>query len=334
LIPLLAAKSPLYQSRKQTDVYQFEPEIKAIMNKLKYLFTTILCAAFFAGAATNVSSQTVAKSVKRDAAGMIEFYEWAFDTDFTADQRARMEGFLEKDFRENAAAARRETDSVAATFAGIKRMNSEARREARRAFLNAFLPNLKRSEASNPEANFLLEIYRAAHNGNDVLTTLDAASGDVFDKRAFGKATNHDGSPNLIGKWTRGKGDGFVDYTGKTRYKAGETFTFEFFDDGTVEYVYQSDVLSVTQCRTTESGKASGTFEANGNSLTMNLGAMKTVGTSSCDRKNNFTKTLPASAVTKKFTVKRMDSITRPDKPLLLCFDGQADETCFEKSNK
>ena len=302
-----------------------------MMNKLKYLFLTILCAAFFVGAA-NVSAQT-AKSVKRDAAGMIEFYEWAFDADFSADERFEMERFLEKDFREDAAAARRETDSVATRFAEIKRMNSESRREARRAFLNTFLPNLKRNEASNREARFLLDIYRAAHNGNDVLTALDAASGDVFDKRALGKATNRDGSPNLIGKWTRGKGDGFVDYTGKTGYKAGETFTFEFFDDGTMEYVYASDVLSVVQCRTTETGKASGTFEASGNTLTMNLGAMKTVGTSSCG-KSNSTKTLPALTLTKKFTVRRMESMTRPDRPLLLCFDGQADENCFEKSNK
>lgn len=302
-----------------------------MMNKLKYLFLAILCAAFFVGAAANVSAQT--KTIKRDAAGMIEFYEWAFDTDFSADERIEMERFLEKDFREDAATARSETDKVAATFAGIKRMNSEARREARRAFLNTFLPNLKRNEASNREARFLLDIYRAAHNGNDVLTTLDAASGDVFDKRALGKATNRDGSPRIIGKWSRAKGDGFVDYTGKTRYKAGETFTFEFFDDGTVEYVYESDVLSVMQCRTTETGKASGTFEANGDSLTMKLGAMKTIGTSSCG-KGNSTKTLPASTLTKKFTVRRMDSVTRPDKPLLLCFDGQADENCFEKSNK
>ncbi|HLM60047.1 MAG TPA: hypothetical protein VK308_04535 [Pyrinomonadaceae bacterium] len=142
-------------------------------------------------------------------------------------------------------------------------------------------------------------------------------------------------SGSVIGKWSRSEGGGFIDYTGKTRHKAGKTFTFEFFPDGTIEYVYDNDVLSIVQCRTKETSKARGKYTISGDTLTINLGAGNSVGSSSCETKGNFNKTMPASTVTKKFTVKRMDSITRPDSPWLLCFEGNdGDEACFERTAK
>jgi hypothetical protein len=146
--------------------------------------------------------------------------------------------------------------------------------------------------------------------------------------------TNGGGSQSLVGKWSRGTGSGFIDYTGKTQHKAGKTFTFEFFADGTVEYVYDEDVLSIVQCRTKETSKARGKYTINGDSVTINLGVGNWVGSSSCEPSGNFKKTQPASTITKNFTVKRMDSITRPDKPWILCFDGQSDDACFEKAGR
>ncbi|MGI8883955.1 MAG: hypothetical protein ACR2IA_06905 [Pyrinomonadaceae bacterium] len=149
---------------------------------------------------------------------------------------------------------------------------------------------------------------------------------------ADNKYAGSSGSGELIGKWWRGNGSGFIDHTGKTQYKAGETFTFEFFPDGTVEYVYDKDVLSILQCRTKKTDKARGKFTINGDSLTINLGMVSSVGSSSCEAKNNFKKTEPASSVTRKFQVRKMDSITRPDNPLILCFNSGDGETCFEKT--
>jgi hypothetical protein len=146
-----------------------------------------------------------------------------------------------------------------------------------------------------------------------------------------GRNAINGGSQSLVGKWSRSEGGGFIDYTGKTRHKAGKTYTFEFFSDGTVEYVYDNDVLSIVQCRIKETSKARGKYAVNGNSLTMNLGAGNSTGSSSCETKGNFNKTTPASTVTKKFTVKRMDSITRPDNPWMLCFEGNDGEACFER---
>lgn len=297
------------------------------MNKLKYLFLVVFCAAFFGGAINVVAQQ----ASKTDVAGMIEFYEWAFETDFSPAQRAEFQRLLENDFRDDAAKARRDTDTVIGTFAKIKQMNAETRRETRRAFLETFLADLRKNESSDAGASFLLGVFRQSHGGKDKFTTMDAATGDVFDKRA-NRPTTAGGTPNIYGKWSRGTGDGFVDYTGKTRYKSGETFTFEFLPDGTMNYFYDKDVLSITQCKIKETSEASGTVSVSGNTMTMNLGAMSSVGTSTCDKKDNFRRTLAASTLTKKFTIKQMDSITRPDKPLLLCFEGQKDEDCFEKS--
>jgi hypothetical protein len=141
-------------------------------------------------------------------------------------------------------------------------------------------------------------------------------------------------SSNLVGKWFRTTGSGFIDYTGKTNYKAGENFTFEFFADGTVEYTREKDVLSIVQCRTKASDNARGTYSVSGNRLTIDLGAAKSVGSSTCDSKDNYNKSLPATSIVKTFTIKQMESITRPDKPMMLCFEGQEGSDCFEKTVK
>ena len=139
-------------------------------------------------------------------------------------------------------------------------------------------------------------------------------------------------SANLVGKWWRGEGSGFIDYTGKTQYKSGRNYTFEFFANGTVEYTYNLDVLSIVQCRTKEDSKARGKYTVSGDTLTMTLAAGTSIGSSSCESKNNFRKTTPAEKITKTFTIKRMESMARPDNPWTLCFDGQEGDSCFEKS--
>ena len=63
----------------------------------------------------------------------------------------------------------------------------------------------------------------------------------------------------------------------------------------------------------------------------MNLQAGNNVGTSSCEWAGNFVKTLSASTLTKTFVVKNLESVFRPDAPLILCFDGQDGDKCFER---
>jgi hypothetical protein len=156
-------------------------------------------------------------------------------------------------------------------------------------------------------------------------------SNDVSNSR---NATTGGNSQSVVGKWSRSEGSGSVDYTGKTQYRSGISYTFEFFADGTIEYVSETDVLSIMQCRTKAADKARGKYTISGGTITINLGAMSSVGSSTCEKKDNFNRTSPASIITKKFTIKRMESITRPDNPWMLCFDGQEDNGCFEKESK
>ncbi|HEY0460188.1 MAG TPA: hypothetical protein VGC97_13705, partial [Pyrinomonadaceae bacterium] len=63
------------------------------------------------------------------------------------------------------------------------------------------------------------------------------------------------------------------------------------------------------------------------------LGAMSSTGSDSCDAKGNFNKTLEPSNLTVNFEIKKMESLARPDKPTIMCFDG-SDDVCYEKVNK
>jgi hypothetical protein len=134
---------------------------------------------------------------------------------------------------------------------------------------------------------------------------------------------------SIYGKWGRSKGGGFVDYTGKTNYKSGEHFYFEFFPDGTVQYTKETDVLSIMQCKIKGADSARGKFTVSGNSLTINLGAGKSFETNSCNSRENFNKTLEPATITVKFQIKKSDSVLRPDKPTMMCFNGE--DVCYEK---
>lgn len=134
---------------------------------------------------------------------------------------------------------------------------------------------------------------------------------------------------SIVGKWFRTVGGSSIDWTGKTTLKGGEDFTFEFSADGTVEYTRKKEVLNVMQCRIKSEENARGRYVLTGNSLTIDLGPMKSVGSNSCDAKENYNKTLGNSTMTVRIQIQQMDSITRPDKPYTMCFDGN--EVCYEK---
>jgi hypothetical protein len=140
---------------------------------------------------------------------------------------------------------------------------------------------------------------------------------------------------NLIGKWKRSSSaGGFRDYTGKTQYNSGEDITLEFFADGSMQFLNEKNTLSITQCRISEITKIPGRFTVSGDQVTMNLGAGTSIGKSSCEAAGNFNKRLAASSVTKKFVVKELNSVFRPDRPMVLCFDGGEDKDCFERTSK
>ncbi len=136
------------------------------------------------------------------------------------------------------------------------------------------------------------------------------------------------GEMSIYGKWFRTTGGSVIDPTGKTTLKSGVDFTFEFFLDGSVEYTRKKDVLNIMQCKINATDKSRGKFSISGNTLTLNLGAMKSVQTNSCNTRENYNKTLEPSSLTVRFQIKKMNDITRPDNPRIMCFDGN--EVCYE----
>ncbi|HEX8251166.1 MAG TPA: hypothetical protein VF599_23530 [Pyrinomonadaceae bacterium] len=217
---------------------------------------------------------------------------------------------------------------LAAEDAGVTFFTIFREEPARRALVGFFAPT---TEA------FVLALTEMLPNGssNDSSAqTPDAAVEEpanvVSSPAKRGSAPN-----NLVGKWKRhGGAGGFRDYTGKTQYNSGEVTTFEFFADGSMQFLYEKNTLSITQCRISENTTIPGRFSVGGSEVTMNLGAGTSIGKSSCEAAGNFNKRLSASSVTKKFVIKELDSVFRPDRPVILCFDGSEDKDCFERTVK
>ena len=187
---------------------------------------------------------------------------------------------------------------------------------ARRAFAGFFVP----SEDAFVFA--VAEMLKAG--GNRTENPVSSQKTEVQPKN------NGSVNSNIYGKWFRTVGGGSRDWTGKTQYNAGEDYYFEFFPDGSVTYSREKDVLTIMQCKIKETQKARGRFTISGNKLDIELGEMSSVGSDSCDKKGNFNKILEPSTISVDFVIKKMESITRPDNPAIMCFNG-SDEVCYEK---
>jgi hypothetical protein len=310
------------------------------MHKIKYILLIVLCAGLI-GSAINVSAQTGGSRVlvagkkslrESEVEKLIEFYEWAMDATFTADERARFQTFTINEFRNDPNTSRSTIDDIVQTMPRILAAAVDVQNETKKNFLDVFLPEARRNSDENSQ--MLVGIYDRAHggkrnSGENAANNRDVVTGGNQMKTA---ANNQGGNAgNLSGKWHRSTGSGSRDYTGKTQYKAGEDFYFEFFPDGTVTYTSQLDVLTIMQCVIKGENKARGTYSVAGNSLTINLGAMTAAQTHSCEKKENYNKTLEPTSTTVKFEVKKMESLFRPDNPTILCFDGASDSDCYEK---
>jgi hypothetical protein len=310
------------------------------MKSIKYVLLLILCTGLI-GAATNVPAQTIGDRVlttgknplkESEVENMIRLYEWVFETKFTAAERERFQVYTINEYRSDPIVSRATVDDVTQTLPRILALDADGQAAVRRSFLNGFLQSARQSKSEN--SRMLVGIYERGQNGEQSTSRNTQNSGEIIanNNRTNAPAkTNREDAGSLSGKWFRSTGGGSRDYTGKTQYKSGEDFTFEFFPDGTIIYTSKLDVLSIMQCVIKGENKASGTYVVDGDSLTINLDAMSSVKTNSCDRKENYSKTLEPTSKTVKFAVRKMESITRPDNPMLLCFDGAGDDSCFER---
>lgn len=324
-----------------------------MIHKIKIVFCAILCAAFFIGgsfrsaAAQTVGEETFAiTSSKLAAADLPDGARRIRDASVPGEIKTTL------------------SKLVAAGGAGVRQGNSEVvvwGGDYKKASGARMIKNLESSlknagweyEIGERGSEFVLFSLFRAEPQRRVLVGFFVPSEDAFilaltemvradaprnvetenpaTEETTPSVTKGANEMSIYGKWYRGTGSGFVDNTGKTRYKSGESVYFEFFSNGTVEFTKETDILSIVQCRIKGEDKARGKFSIGGNTLTINLGAMSSWETNSCDSGKNFRKTLPASSVTVQFVIKKMDSITRPDNPTMLCFNGKdGNEVCYE----
>lgn len=131
----------------------------------------------------------------------------------------------------------------------------------------------------------------------------------------------------LVGKWQRNEGSGYVDPTGKTQYKSGAYFNYEFSPDGTVEYSMDKDVLSIIHCKITETKQATGTANVSGDPMTINFGETNHTSSNSCEEANNFEKTLSAATVSLNWRMKTEYETTR------LCIEEEDGEKCYDRKD-
>jgi hypothetical protein len=307
------------------------------MNKKFYLFLLILCLAVI-HCVYSVSAQTDGDKIV--AAGnppllqsemntIIDFYEWALETDFTVAQRRRFIVLSAESYRLNVAASRKDADALLKVFGKVRQL-SDAEQQKIRAELKPQL--IKEFRGSSDETSQLLlavaenaransqnvvsdkpdEINDAPINaGNELRTADDSFAGNLS---------------GLSGKWAWGRsGSSTYASGGALLGSNGSRFTYQFSTNGAVEYVGIMNVMTggcKMQVFTSKTGKA----RLNGETLTINWSPAAFSRDDSCSPSKNYKKTLPAETETLRVEFK--DSYGQRQ----LCLTGK-DETCFSPEN-
>jgi hypothetical protein len=293
------------------------------MNKLKYLLLVALCAVSL-GAGLNVAAQTSDKVLvsaggktlrQSDINKLVQFYEWAFETKFSADERRRYAEYTTQEFRANPSDERASIDDIVETLPKILAASEDVQAETRRKFLDAFLSQARAKQDENSQ--MLVGIYDAAHGGNDSNTAAQTDSNDNSDTQS--------GVGNIAaiaGKWVWAR-SGSSTYSAGGGYMGsnGSRFTYQFLANGAVEYTGIMNVMTAgcnMQVFRSMKGKAS----LNGSTLTINWGPAAFSRADSCSPSKDYKKTLPAE--TETFQVKFKTDYGQRQ----LCLTGK-DETCF-----
>ncbi|HEX8371085.1 MAG TPA: hypothetical protein VF604_21255 [Pyrinomonadaceae bacterium] len=277
-----------------------------MMNKLKYLFLLILCAGMFGGAIT-VSAQTGGDKVlvagkktlrQSDIDRLIQFYEWAFQTEFDSTRRADFQRFTEKEFRANPAESRETIDDIVKTLPQILAASESVQAETRKNFLAAFLPQARKNSDANSQ--MLLSIYE---NANGTLPTNGASNNESDDTQSGEsyetvKKVKVGSVSSIVGKWVSGN-TGSMTTTTSGVYVGGNAsrHTYQFSADGTVEYTGIMNMMA-GGCRTQIFKTAKGRANLNGSTLTINWSPAGFSYENSCSASKNYKKTLPAETET------------------------------------
>jgi hypothetical protein len=274
-----------------------------MINKLKYLFLLILCAGLI-GSAVNVSAQSNNQS---DTNGLINYYEWLFETQFTSEQRSQYNEIKDEDYRLDYANEKQGINSLMASFAKIKSKNENEQANLRSSILGNFVKQLQDAGSGNKEAVFLLSVY----NDVQMRTQLKAVANGTGDISAY------------VGTWVWAHtGISTISTGGAYMGSNGSRFTYEFSPNGDVQF---TGIMNVMQggCNQQIFRSIKGKASVSGNNLTISWQPEKFTRDFSCDTANNYTKTIPAK--TEKFKISFKTDLGQKQ----MCFLGSE---CFSST--
>jgi hypothetical protein len=293
-------------------------------SKYSLLLLLILCAGLTCGL-PEASAQTGggkvlvagAKQLRQsDVDAMVELYEWALEVKFTDGQRARFQSVTEADFRNDPAAARKGIDDLLDMREQVKAMDENRRREVRRNFVPEFVKGL-RQHTDDEATRLLLSIYDTSRGTNDAGVVAADGAGD-----GAGVAAGNVSA--LAGKWVWARtGSSTWNPNGTYAGGNGSRFTYQFSPGGAVEYTGIMNVM-MGGCSQQVFLSKKGRARLSGDTLTIEWSPATSTRDFSCDRANNYTKTLPAETETLKVNFKNSSTGQRQ-----LCTVSNGGETCF-----
>jgi len=282
----------------------FIKENKVMINKFKYLFLLILCVGLLGGSGA-ISAQNTAERIlvagkkplkQSDINALIEFYEWAFEAKFTAQERTKFQQYTENEFRANPSESRKTIDDIVNTFPKILAADEDVQAETRKNFLAAFLPEARKNSDANSQ--MLLQIYE---NANGAMTE-NLASNETKEDGNYEsvKTLNVGNISAIVGKWVSGS-SGSMTKTTSGVYLGGNAsrHTYQFGANGAVEYTGIMNMMT-GGCRMQIFKSAKGKASLNGNTLTINWSPASFSRDDSCSPSKNYKKTLPAETETFK----------------------------------
>ncbi|MDZ8031941.1 hypothetical protein [Nostoc sp. DedSLP04] len=293
------------------------------MNKFKYFSILFLSIVLMDGATIKISAQAAGTKVlvtaqneslnKSDIDKVIAFYEWVFSGKFTSEQRNEYHSIKLNEFRKDPDGTRKSIDNLISNYTQALAKTEEEQSRIRQAFNGEFVGQL-RSLPNDAEAKLLLSVYDSAHAGETASNDTDDSSGSVGE------------ISSLVGKWVWTRtGNSAISTNGTYIGSNGSRFTYQFLPNGTVEFTGIMNVMNGScnqQIFQSRKGKAS----LSGSTMTINWSPATFTRDFSCDRANNYTKTLPAENET--YQVKFKTDLGQKQ----LCLIGK-DETCFSPTN-
>lgn len=301
-----------------------------MINKLKIFFLMILCFVAV-GAATEIDAQGGNDKILAPGAQplrqsevnkLIEFYEWAFETEFSAGERAKFAELSVAAYREDAATSRKNINVLIKGLANVRAKDEGAQAQVRQNFNESFIKDLRASD--DEVSQLLLGVYERGGGATQGKAETDDAGGTTQNNDGY-ETVRKSGAGTLssiVGKWVSGN-TGSMTKTTSGVYLGGNAsrHTYQFGANGAVEYTGIMNMMA-GGCRMQIFKTMKGRAVLSGDRLTINWSPASFSREDSCSPSKNYKKTLPAETETFQVFFENYYD----DKQL--CLKGE-DKTCF-----